>query len=172
MNIDIDMNNSRKGDRHKKDAEGNRINKASLNLTKKGVYSTYINSLSPTSKQLFVDNKRKTNRERYRTKKLEKQNVELSNQLDNFRSSSSSSSSIDSINNTEQQKQQRNKIYEFMINSKMSEEDKAQKKQEVEMISPVTLQKTCSELLEAESIVKNQLNTNSQHRMRNLCRIA
>ena len=65
-----EYNNSRKGDRHKKDAEGNRINKASLNLTKKGtiVYSTYINSLSPTSKQIFVDNKRKTNRERYRTK--------------------------------------------------------------------------------------------------------
>ena len=132
MNIDIDMNSSRKGDRHKnkgadrhknngadrhknngadrhkKDAEGQRINKASLNLTQ-SVYSTYMNSLSPTSQQIFVDNKRKNDRERKRIKKLKKQNVELSNQLDNFRSSSSSSSSID-INNVEQQKQQRKKF--------------------------------------------------------------
>ena len=83
MNIDIDMNKSRKGDRHKnkgdrhnnkgdrhkKDAEGKRINSSRLNLNQKGVYSTYIDSLSPTSKQLVVDTKRTKDRERYRIKK-------------------------------------------------------------------------------------------------------
>ena len=67
MNIDIDMNKSRKGDRHKnkgdrhkKDAESKRINSSRLNLNQVGVYSTYINSLSPTSKQIFIWDKFET----------------------------------------------------------------------------------------------------------------